>query len=254
MRFTAKRLDTAYLEGDAFRQGGAGLRGSIMLLGPLLARQGWAMAPRPGGDKIGRRRLDTHFTGLQALGAKLVPMQNPGMYRVEAPSLQGTRILLDEASVTGTANVLMAASLTPGETTIYNAASEPYLQQLCKMINSMGGRIQGVGSNKLIIQGVDRLGGCEHRMLPDMIEIGSFIGLAATTQSEITIKNCCIPELGSIPIGDEVPVRDERPSDARFVQRSSAWTIPFASGCTACGGDQWHDDPKLFQTGRLGAV
>ncbi|MGA1665486.1 MAG: UDP-N-acetylglucosamine 1-carboxyvinyltransferase [Bacteroidia bacterium] len=201
MRFTAKRLDPAYLEGETFRQGGAGLRGSIMLLGPLLARQGWAMAPRPGGDKIGRRRLDTHFTGLQALGATLVPMQNQGMYRVEAPSLQGTRILLDEASVTGTANVIMAACLAKGTTVLYNAACEPYIQQLCRLINAMGGGIDpdSIGSNLLRIEGVDRLHGAEHRLLPDMIEVGSFVGLAAMTRSSIRICDAAPSELGIIP-------------------------------------------------------
>jgi len=201
MRFTAKDLDTSFLAGDAFRKGGSGLRGSIMLLGPLLARQGWAMAPRPGGDKIGRRRLDTHFTGLQALGARLVPLENQGMYRVEASGLQGTRILLDEASVTGTANVIMAACMAKGTTVIYNAACEPYIQQLCRLINSMGGRIDpdSIGSNLLRIEGVECLHGAEHRLLPDMIEVGSFVGLAAMTRSQIRICDAAPAELGIIP-------------------------------------------------------
>jgi len=216
MRFTADKLDTAFLEGESFKQGGAGLRGSIMLLGPLLARQGWAMAPRPGGDKIGRRRLDTHFTGLQALGAKLVPTQEGGMWRVEAKELIGTHILLDEASVTGTANVVMAAALAKGRTTIYNSACEPYIQQLCKLINAMGGRIDpdSIGSNLLRIEGVDRLHGAEHRLLPDMIEVGSFMGLAAMTRSSLRIQDAAPAELGIIPevfrrMGLQVEVQGE---------------------------------------------
>jgi len=200
MRFTAANLDTGYLEGEAFRQGGSGLRGSIMLLGPLLARQGWAMAPRPGGDKIGRRRLDTHFMGLQALGARLLPVDQGGMYRVEAKELRGTHLLLDEASVTGTANVVMAACRAKGTTTVYNAACEPYIQQLCRLINAMGGRIapESIGSNLLRIEGVERLHGAEHRLLPDMIEVGSFVGLAAMTRSEIRICDAAPEELGLI--------------------------------------------------------
>jgi UDP-N-acetylglucosamine 1-carboxyvinyltransferase len=197
--FEARNVNLEFMKTDDFKRMGGALRGSIMIIGPLLARFGEAYIPEPGGDKIGRRPIDTHLRGFENLGATFEHLKEERFYRINAKNLKGTYMLLDEASVTGTANVLMAASLTPGETTIYNAASEPYLQQLCKMINSMGGRIQGVGSNKLVVQGVDRLGGCEHRMLPDMIEIGSFIGLAATTQSEITIKNCCIPELGIIP-------------------------------------------------------
>ena len=197
--FEARNVNLEFMKTDDFKRMGGALRGSIMIIGPLLARFGEAYIPEPGGDKIGRRPIDTHLRGFENLGATFEHLKEERFYRINAKNLKGTYMLLDEASVTGTANVLTAASLTPGETTIYNAASEPYLQQLCKMINSMGGRIQGVGSNKLVVQGVDRLGGCEHRMLPDMIEIGSFIGLAATTQSEITIKNCCIPELGIIP-------------------------------------------------------
>lgn len=198
-RFKAANVNLEYLKTDEFKKKGGALRGSIMIIGPLLARFGMAYIPEPGGDKIGRRPVDTHLRGFEALGATFEHLKDERFYKINATNLQGAYILLDEASVTGTANILMAAALTPGETTIYNAASEPYLQQLCKMINNMGGKISGVGSNKLIIQGVESLGGCKHRMLPDMIEIGSFIGLAAATNSEITIKNCAIPELGIIP-------------------------------------------------------
>jgi UDP-N-acetylglucosamine 1-carboxyvinyltransferase len=198
-RFKASHVNLEYLKTDEFKKRGGALRGSIMIIGPLLARFGMAYIPEPGGDKIGRRPVDTHLRGFEALGATFEHLKDERFYKINATNLKGAYILLDEASVTGTANILMAAALTPGETTIYNAASEPYLQQLCKMINRMGGKISGVGSNKLIIQGVDQLGGCTHRMLPDMIEIGSFIGLAAATNSEITIKNCAIPELGIIP-------------------------------------------------------
>lgn len=197
--FKAANVNLEYLKTDEFKKKGGALRGSIMIIGPLLARFGMAYIPEPGGDKIGRRPVDTHLRGFEALGATFEHLKDERFYKINATNLKGAYILLDEASVTGTANILMAAALTPGETTIYNAASEPYLQQLCKMINNMGGKISGVGSNKLIIQGVESLGGCKHRMLPDMIEIGSFIGLAAATNSEITIKNCAIPELGIIP-------------------------------------------------------
>ncbi len=197
--FEAKNVDLEYLLTDDFKKKGGALRGSIMIIGPLLARFGVAYIPEPGGDKIGRRPVDTHLRGFENLGATFEHMKEERFYKINAKNLKGAYMVLDEASVTGTANVLMAASLAKGETTIYNAACEPYLQQLCKMINSMGGNVSGIGSNKLIIQGVDILGGCSHRMLPDMIEIGSFIGLAATTQSEITIKDCAISELGVIP-------------------------------------------------------
>ena len=197
--FEAKNVNLEYLLTDDFKKKGGALRGSIMIIGPLLARFGVAYIPEPGGDKIGRRPVDTHLRGFEALGATFEHLKEERFYKINAKNLRGTFMLLDEASVTGTANIVMAASLTKGETTIYNAASEPYLQQLCKMINRMGGKISGIGSNKLIIEGVDSLGGTEHRMLPDMIEIGSFIGLAATTQSEITIRNCSIPDLGIIP-------------------------------------------------------
>jgi len=194
----ALRLD--YLESELFKEEGSGLRGSIMIVGPLLARFGKGYIPRPGGDKIGRRRLDTHFEGFIKLGADFRYNKEERFYGVEAPKgLTGTYMLLDEASVTGTANIVMAAVLAKGKTTIYNAACEPYLQQLCKMLNSMGAKITGVGSNMLHIEGVESLKGCEHRVLPDMIEIGSWIGLAAMTRSEITIKNVSWDDLGVIP-------------------------------------------------------
>lgn len=198
-RFKAKDVDLEYLMTEDFRKKGGALRGSIMIIGPLLARFGKAYIPEPGGDKIGRRPVDTHLRGFENLGATFEHLKDERFYRINAQSLRGTYMVLDEASVTGTANIVMAAALAKGETTLYNAACEPYLQQLCKMINAMGGNISGIGSNKLIIRGVDSLGGCRHRMLPDMIEIGSFIGLAATTNSAITIKDCQIPELGIIP-------------------------------------------------------
>jgi UDP-N-acetylglucosamine 1-carboxyvinyltransferase len=197
--FEAKNVNLEYLLTDDFKKKGGALRGSIMIIGPLLARFGVAYIPEPGGDKIGRRPVDTHLRGFEALGATFEHLKEERFYKINAKNLKGAYMLLDEASVTGTANIVMAASLAKGETTVYNAASEPYLQQLCKMINRMGGKISGIGSNKLVIEGVDSLGGTEHRMLPDMIEIGSFIGLAATTQSEITIRNCSIPDLGIIP-------------------------------------------------------
>src|SRR6201991_1098334 len=197
--FEAKNIDLDFFQSDVFKDKGGSLRGSIMIVGPLLARFGNASIPKPGGDKIGRRRLDTHFLGFEKLGAKFDYNPDTGFFNVDASDLRGTYILLDEASVTGTANVVMAAVLSKGTTTIYNAACEPYLQQLCKMLNRMGAEISGVGSNLLTIEGVDYLGGTEHRMLPDMIEVGSFIGLAAMTQSEITIKSAGIEHLGVIP-------------------------------------------------------
>jgi UDP-N-acetylglucosamine 1-carboxyvinyltransferase len=197
--FEAKNIDLKFFLSDIFKAKGGGLRGSIMIVGPLLGRFGTAAIPKPGGDKIGRRRLDTHFLGFQKLGAKFVYDNKKEFFNVDATDLRGAYILMDEASVTGTANIVMAAVLAKGTTTIYNAACEPYLQQLCKMLNRMGAKITGVGSNLLTIEGVEKLGGTEHRMLPDMIEIGSFIGLAAMTESEITIKNVCYSELGVIP-------------------------------------------------------
>ena len=198
-RFQADEVNLDYLHSDQFKIDGKGLRGSIMLVGPLLARFGKGSIPRPGGDKIGRRRLDTHFEGLIKLGASFNYDKEDYFYSVEAKSLKGTDMLLDEASVTGTANIVMAAVLAQGTTTIYNAACEPYLQQLCAMLNRMGAKISGVGSNLLTIEGVETLGGTVHRILPDMVEIGSWIGLAAMTQSELTIKNVRWEFLGQIP-------------------------------------------------------
>jgi UDP-N-acetylglucosamine 1-carboxyvinyltransferase len=198
-RFTASGINTQFLESDEYRKKAAALRGSVMLLGPILARFGKASLPKPGGDKIGRRRLDTHFLGFQKLGAKFNFDASEHLFYIDASELKGTYMLLDEASVTGTANIIMAAVLAKGKTTIYNAACEPYLQQLCLMLNRMGAKISGIGSNLLYIDGVEKLGGTEHTLLPDMIEIGSFIGLAAMTQSEVTIKNCRIDMLGIIP-------------------------------------------------------
>lgn len=197
--FEAKNVNFDYLQTEDFRKEASSLRGSIMVVGPLLARYGKGYIPRPGGDKIGRRRLDTHFIGFEKLGAKFNFDVNDSFFTVEAKELKGTYMLLDEASVTGTANIIMAATMAKGTTTIYNAACEPYIQQLCKMLNRMGAKISGIGSNLLTIEGVEELGGTEHRLLPDMIEIGSFIGLAAMTQSEITIKNVSYPDLGIIP-------------------------------------------------------
>jgi UDP-N-acetylglucosamine 1-carboxyvinyltransferase len=198
--FQADEVNVNYLETEAFKKEGGSLRGSIMIVGPLLARFGKGYIPKPGGDKIGRRRLDTHFEGFISLGAKFRYNREDHFYGVEAPDgLKGADMLLDEASVTGTANIVMAAVLAKGKTTVYNAACEPYLQQLCKMLNAMGAKISGIGSNLLIIDGVKKLGGCEHRILPDMIEIGSWIGLAAMTRSEITIKDVSWENLGLIP-------------------------------------------------------
>ena len=198
--FQADDVNVGYLETEAFKKEGGSLRGSIMIVGPLLARFGKGFIPKPGGDKIGRRRLDTHFEGFINLGAKFRYNREDHFYGVENEGrLKGAYMLLDEASVTGTANIVMAAVLAEGITTIYNAACEPYLQQLCKMLNSMGAKITGIGSNLLTIEGVESLGGCEHRILPDMIEIGSWIGLAAMTKSEITIKDVSWENLGQIP-------------------------------------------------------
>ncbi|MDA9876076.1 UDP-N-acetylglucosamine 1-carboxyvinyltransferase [Flavobacteriaceae bacterium] len=197
--FQADEINLEYLETEAFKVDGRGLRGSIMIVGPLLARFGKGYIPKPGGDKIGRRRLDTHFEGFIKLGANFRYNREDHFYGVEAKELKGTYMLLDEASVTGTANIVMAAVLATGTTTIYNAACEPYLQQLCKMLNRMGAKISGIGSNMLTIEGVKTLGGTEHTMLPDMIEIGSWIGLAAMTKSELTIKNVSWDDLGVIP-------------------------------------------------------
>lgn len=197
--FQADEVNVGYLETEQYKKEGGALRGSIMIVGPLLARFGKGYIPKPGGDKIGRRRLDTHFEGFIQLGANFRYNREDHFYGVEATKLKGTYMLLDEASVTGTANIVMAAVLAEGKTTIYNAACEPYLQQLCKMLNSMGAKITGVGSNLLHIEGVEKLDGCVHRILPDMIEIGSWIGLAAMTRSELTIKNVSWENLGLIP-------------------------------------------------------
>jgi len=197
--FKADEVNLKYLESAEFKEDGRGLRGSIMIVGPLLGRFGKGYIPKPGGDKIGRRRLDTHFEGFINLGAKFRYNREDYFYGVEADELKGTYMLLDEASVTGTANIVMAAVLAKGRTTIYNAACEPYLQQLCKMLNRMGAKISGIGSNMLIIDGVESLGGTEHKMLPDMIEIGSWIGLAAMTKSELTIEDVSWDDLGQIP-------------------------------------------------------
>ena len=197
--FQAKNIDLDYLITEDFKTKAGGLRGSVMILGPLLGRFGKAYLPQPGGDKIGRRRLDTHFIGLEKLGAKFTYNPDERFYEIKGDYLKGTYMLLDEASVTGTANIVMAAALAQGETTLFNAACEPYIVQLCRMLNSMGAKISGVGSNLLIIQGVSTLHGTKHRLLADMIEVGSFIGMAAMTQSELTIKDVDYKELGIIP-------------------------------------------------------
>ena len=197
--FNSGDIDLDFLDSAEFKVQGAALRGSIMIVGPLLARFGKGYIPSPGGDKIGRRRLDTHFEGFESLGARFEYLSEESFYKVYGENMHGCHMHLDEASVTGTANILMAAVLTEGKTEIYNAACEPYLQQLCRMLISMGAKIDGVGSNKLIIEGVTSLGGCTHRCLPDMIEIGSFIGMAALTNSDIRLKNCRVDQLGIIP-------------------------------------------------------
>jgi UDP-N-acetylglucosamine 1-carboxyvinyltransferase len=197
--FQADNVNTDYLHSEAYKKKSGKLRGSVMLAGPMLARFKKAFIPKPGGDKIGRRRLDTHIIGFEKLGASFNYHEEDGFFHLEAPNLKGADLLLDEPSVTGTANIVMAASMAKGTTTIYNAACEPYLQQLCKMLNRMGAKISGIGSNRLTIEGVEYLEGTDHRMLPDMIEVGSFIGLAAMTQSDITIKGAGIEHLGIIP-------------------------------------------------------
>jgi UDP-N-acetylglucosamine 1-carboxyvinyltransferase len=224
--FEAKNIDLDFFQSAAFRSKGGSLRGSIMIVGPLLARFGKAAIPKPGGDKIGRRRLDTHFLGFEKLGARFDYDAKTNFFTVDASNLKGTYILLDEASVTGTANVVMAAVLAKGTTTLYNAACEPYLQQLCKMLNRMGAKISGIGSNLLTIEGVTKLGGTEHRMLPDMIEIGSFIGLAAMTQSEITIKDVHFEELGIIPeIFRRLGIQLERRGDDLYIPAQKHYEI-----------------------------
>lgn len=218
--FKADDINLDYLQSKKFKQDGRGLRGSIMLVGPLLSRFGKGYIPKPGGDKIGRRRLDTHFEGFIKLGAKFRYNKEEYFYGVEAKKLKGTYMLLDEASVTGTANIVMAAVLAEGTTTIYNAACEPYLQQLCKMLVRMGAKITGIGSNLLTIEGVDELGGTDHTMLPDMIEIGSWMGLAAMTKSELTIKNVSWPDLGQIPAAfRKLGIQVEKRGDDIFIPR-----------------------------------
>ena len=197
--FQADNVNIEYLHSEAYKNKSGRLRGSVMLAGPMLARFRKAFIPKPGGDKIGRRRLDTHVIGFEKLGATFNYHPEDGFFHLQAPDLEGMNMLLDEPSVTGTANIVMAAAMAKGKTTIYNAACEPYTQQLCKMLNRMGAKISGIGSNLLTIEGVEYLGGTEHRMLPDMIEVGSFIGLAAMTQSNIVIKNAGIEHLGIIP-------------------------------------------------------
>jgi len=224
--FQADNIDLDYLESDKFKKDGSSLRGSIMIVGPLLARFGKGYIPRPGGDKIGRRRLDTHFEGFIKLGAKFRYNKDEKFYGVEANKLTGTNMLLDEASVTGTANIVMAAVMAEGITTIYNAACEPYLQQLCKMLNSMGAKIRGVGSNLLIIEGVTELGGCKHRILPDMIEIGSWIGMAAMTRSSITIKDVSWNDLGVIPrVFQKLGIQLEKRGDDIFIPEQESYEI-----------------------------
>lgn len=224
--FQADQVDLEFLKTADYKKKAAALRGSIMVVGPLLARFGKGYIPKPGGDKIGRRRLDTHFLGFQSLGAKFNYDAGDSFYSVEAPKLKGAYMLLDEASVTGTANIVMAACMAEGVTTIYNAACEPYLQQLCNMINRMGGKISGIGSNLLSIEGVDKLGGCDHRCLPDMIEIGSFIGMAAMTRGEITIKDVGYEHLGVIPeIFRRMGIQLERRGDDIFVPEHDHYEI-----------------------------
>lgn len=225
-RFRAGQVNLDYLGTPEFRQKARAIRGSVMLLGPLLARFGQAYLPKPGGDKIGRRRLDTHLLGLEQLGARFEFDADHNQYHVSATRLRGHYLLMDEISVTGTANVVMAAVLAEGTTTIYNAACEPYVQQLCRLLTQMGARIQGIGSNLLVIEGVNRLGGARHRLLPDMIEIGSFIGMAAMTQSEITIKDARIDQLGIIPrVFERIGIRMEFRGDDIFIPAQEEYEI-----------------------------
>ena len=224
--FCAARVDHAYLESDEFLRLCSSLRGSVMLVGPLLARYGHAFISKPGGDKIGRRRLDTHFQGFMNLGATFDYHEERGVYELKASRLKGTYMLLDEASVTGTANIIMAAVLAEGTTTIYNAACEPYVQQLCRMLCRMGAKIEGIASNRLVIQGVPSLHGCEHTALPDMIEVGSFIGMAAMTASEITIRNVSYENLGIIPESfRRLGITVEQHGDDIFVPRQEHYQI-----------------------------
>jgi UDP-N-acetylglucosamine 1-carboxyvinyltransferase len=224
--FKAENIDVAYTHSDDFMQKSASMRGSIMIIGPLLARYGEAVVPRPGGDKIGRRRLDTHFNGMMKLGAEFIVNEEKQLFTLSAKQLKGHYILLDEASVTGTANLLMAAVLADGETTIYNAACEPYVEQLSRMLVRMGAKIEGIGSNKLVVKGVTKLSGCHHRLLPDMIEIGSFIGMAAMTASEITIKETSVANLGIIPESfRRLGITVEQRGDDLYIPRQESYTI-----------------------------
>ncbi len=224
--FQADNVNVDYLVSPEFKKKGGGLRGSMMVVGPMLTRFGKAFMAKPGGDKIGRRRVDTHFMGFEALGAKFIYKADEEVFEVEGKNLKGAYMLLDEASVTGTANIVMAACMAKGTTTIYNAACEPYLQQLCKMLNRMGAKITGIGSNLLTIEGVKELSGTTHRLLPDMIEIGSFIGLAAATQSEITIKNVSYDNLGIIPtIFSRLGIEMERKGDDIFIPEQEHYEI-----------------------------
>ena len=230
--FKADDVNVDYLSSEDYKIKSSRIRGSIMIVGPLLARYGKGYIPRPGGDKIGRRRVDTHFIGFEKLGAKFIYDPKEEFYRVTATQLKGAYMLLDEASVTGTANIVMTAVMAKGKTTIYNAACEPYLQQLCQMLNSMGANITGIGSNLLHIEGVEKLAGCMHRILPDMIEIGSFIGLAAITKSEITIKNVNYDKLGVIPsMFSKLGIQMERRGDDIYIPAQESYEIqPFIDG------------------------
>ena len=224
--FKADNVDLNYLQSDEFLKKCSSLRGSVMLVGPMVARFGKAMISKPGGDKIGRRRLDTHFIGIQKLGADFRYDAERGVYEITGNNLKGTYMLLDEASVTGTANIVMTAVLAKGKTTIYNAACEPYLQQLCKMLNAMGAKISGIASNLLTIEGVETLGGCTHTVLPDMIEVGSFIGMAAMTGSEITIKNVSFENLGIIPDAfRRLGIKMEQRGDDLFIPEQEHYQI-----------------------------
>lgn len=224
--FQADEINLKYLETEDFNKKSTSLRGSVMLVGPLVSRFGKAIIPKPGGDKIGRRRLDTHFLGIQKLGADFNFDADRSLYSISAKKLKGCKMLLDEASVTGTANIIMASVLAEGTTTIYNAACEPYLQQLCNMLNAMGAEISGIASNLLTIKGVKTLNGCNHTLLPDMIEVGSFIGVAAMTGSEITIKNVCYEQLGIIPDSfQRLGIKLEQKGDDIFIPQQNGYTI-----------------------------
>ena len=224
--FQADQVNVDYLTSEDYKKKSSSIRGSIMMIGPLLARFGKGFIPRPGGDKIGRRRLDTHFNGFKKLGANFNYDSKEEFYRVSSSGLKGAYMLLEEASVTGTANIIMTAVLASGKTTIYNAACEPYLQQLCKMLNSMGAKITGVGSNLINVEGVESLSGCTHKILPDMIEIGSFIGLAAITKSEITIKNVSYENLGIIPsVFKKLGIKIERQGDDIYIPSQENYTV-----------------------------